>query len=215
MLDQYLKKLKDMPGIEKAYKEYTPSLPAIDPTDDVYATDQDYLEAAPIGVDAVWAWTQSECEGAGVGFVDCEWGWVVGHEDLSAASPSVIHNDNCYGSGGSFGSDWYYHGTAVLGEVVGTDNTTGIVGIAPSVDYVKMSSFYDAVTDDHADTAESIVVAIDEMNAGDVMLLEIQKDYKPTEIDEADFDTIRLAVANGIVVVEAAGNGAYDLDILD
>lgn len=215
MLDNYIKILKEIPGVEHAYKEQTPSLPVIDPTDDTYAPDQDYLDAAPTGIDARWAWTQSDCEGVGVGFIDCEWGWVASHEDLSAATPTVIHNDNCYGSGGGFDTPgWYGHGTAVLGEVVGTDNTTGIVGIAPSVDYVKMSSFYDAATDSHADTAESIVAAIDEMNAGDVMLLEIQRGspYKPTETDDADFDAIRLAVANGIIVVEAGANGDYDLD---
>jgi hypothetical protein len=45
-----------------------------------------------------------------------------------------------------------------------------------------------------------------------VLLLEIQKSYLPTETDVADFDAIRLAVALGIVVVEAAGNGSTDLD---
>ncbi len=212
LLDQYINRLKNLPGIEKAYKEHTPSLPTVDTLDDVLAIDQEYLDPAPVGVDARWAWSQTDCEGAGVGFIDCEWGWNVNHEDLNTSTPTLIHNDNSYGTGGSFNEAWSNHGTAVLGEVVGTDNATGIVGIAPSVDYVKMSSFYDAATDDHADTAEAIVAAIDEMNVGDVMLLEIQKGYKPTEIDEADFDAIRLAVANGRIVVEAAGNGAYDLD---
>ncbi len=212
MLDQYLKILIEFPFIEHAYKEHTASLPAINASDDTFATDQDYLSAAPTGIDARWAWTQSDCEGAGVGILDCEWGWVTSHEDLSSASPTVIHNSNCYGSGGSFGADWYNHGTAVLGEIVGIDNSTGIVGIAPAVDYVKMSSFYDAVTDDHADSSESIVAAILEMRAGDVMLLEIQKGFKPAEIDDTDFDAIRLAVANGIIVVEAAGNGNNNLD---
>jgi len=211
-LDQYIKYLRELPGVENAYKEHTPSLPTVDPTDDTFAGDQDYLDAAPTGIDARWAWTQPDCEGAGFGFIDCEWGWVVAHEDLSASSPTLIHNDNCYGSGGSFGSGWYDHGTAVLGEIVGRDNTVGIVGIAPSIDYVKMSSFYDAATDDHADTAEAIVAAITGVKAGDVILLEIQKSYRPAEIDDADFDAIRLAVANGIIVVEAAGNGNYDLD---
>ena len=45
------------------------------------------------------------------------------------------------------------------------------------------------------------------MDVGDVLLLEVQRSYLPTEVDDADFDAIRLAVAHGIVVVEAAGNG--------
>ena len=211
-LDEILKRLLQIPGVEYAYKEHTPSPPAINPVDDVYATDQDYLDAAPAGIDARWAWTQPDCEGAGVGMVDCEWGWNVTHEDLSASAPTLIHNGNSYGTMGNFDDSWSNHGTAVLGEVVGTDNNLGVVGIAPSVDYVKMSSFYDAATDSHADSSEAMVAAITAMNPGDVMLLEIQKDYKPTEIDDTDFDAIRLAVANGIIVVEAAGNGNTDLD---
>ncbi|HEY9046074.1 MAG TPA: S8 family serine peptidase, partial [Ohtaekwangia sp.] len=60
--------------------------------------------------------------------------------------------------------------------------------------------------------ADAIVSAITNMNAGDVLLLEVQRSFLPTETDSADFDAIRLAVANGIVVVEAAGNGDTDLD---
>ena len=211
-LQRIEKLLKGVPGVETAYREYEPSLPAVNISDDVHAAAQDYLEAAPTGVDAIWAWTQPDCEGAGTGFIDCEWGWNITHEDLVSLSPTVIFNDNSYGSGGAFGPDWDNHGTAVLGEAMATDNTVGIVGVAPSIDYVKMSSFYDAATDGHADTAEAIAAAIGEANVGDVILLEIQKGFRPTEVDDADFDAIRLAVANGRIVVEAAGNGNNDLD---
>jgi len=212
-LKKIVKQLKDIPGIEDAYRELTPSLPTVDISDDQFAGTQNYLQPAPLGVDAQWAWTQADCEGSGTGFVDCEWGWNVNHEDLTVLSPTVIFNDNCFGSGGTFDIQaWFDHGTAVLGEVMGTDNNLGIVGVAPSIDYVKMSSFYDASTDNHANTAEAIVAAIPETNIGDVILLEIQKGFRPTEVDIADFDAIRLAVANGRVVVEAAGNGGADLD---
>jgi serine protease len=212
IIEESLKIINELYGVDYAYLEHTPSLPLITDSDDPLATDQDYLGPAPVGIDARWAWTQPNCEGAGVGVIDCEWGWVNTHEDLIGKAPTVIHNDNCFGSGGSFDSGWYNHGTAVLGEIIGTDNTLGVVGIAPSVDYVKMSSFYDAATDNHADSSEAIIAAALEMNPGDVMLLEIQKGFKPTEIDDTDFDAIRLATAVGIIVVEAAGNGNTDLD---
>jgi hypothetical protein len=50
------------------------------------------------------------------------------------------------------------------------------------------------------------------MAPGDVLLLEVQRDFLPTEIDEADFVAIRGAAAKGIIVVEAAGNGNANLD---
>ena len=53
------------------------------------------------------------------------------------------------------------------------------------------------------------------LNPGDVILIELQYGYKPVEIVEATYVAIQAAVAAGIVVVEAAGNGAYDLDAYD
>ena len=40
----------------------------------------------------------------------------------------------------------------------------------------------------------------------------MKSDFWPAEILEANYEAIRLATATGIVVVEAAGNGGYDLD---
>ncbi len=45
-------------------------------------------------------------------------------------------------------------------------------------------------------------------------MLEVQRAGQPTEVDPLDFDAIRLAVANGIIVVEAAGNGRINLNRL-
>jgi hypothetical protein len=50
------------------------------------------------------------------------------------------------------------------------------------------------------------------LEAGDVLLLEVQRGLLPTEVDDADLDAIRLAAALGVIVVEAAGNGGFDLD---
>ena len=51
------------------------------------------------------------------------------------------------------------------------------------------------------------------LEKGDVLLLEVQRGRLPTEIDEADLDAIRLATAVGVIVVEAAGNGNFNLDL--
>ena len=207
-IPEVVERLEALAEVDRAYREHAVSDPVVNATDDDYAVDQDYLDAAPTGIDARWAWTQPNGEGAGVALVDLEQGWLPNHEDLVAKAPTIIFGDNRNGVGGYKG----YHGTAVLGEVIASDNTVGVVGIAPSVSSVRMVSHYDLATDTSLHVADAVTAAIVAMNPGDVLLLEVQRDFYPTETDDADFDAIRLAVAHGIVVVEAAGNGGYDLD---
>lgn len=219
---ELLHALNELPEVDLAYQESSvndPSIrnPCTDPcsgdrmvndADDPLAVNQGYLNAAPEGIDARWAWTQPCGRGAGVGFIDLEQGWFPNHEDLIAKTPTLIFNDNRDGVGGYKGD----HGTAVLGEVVGVDNTIGVIGIAPEVTSVRMVSHYDVASNTALHVADAILAAIAMMNPGDVLLLEVQRNYLPTETDPADFDAIRLAVALGIIVVEAAGNGDSDLD---
>jgi hypothetical protein len=207
-VDEVLERLNALPAVERAYRELAVSEPVVNAGNDPYNGDQDYLDAAPTGIDARWAWTQANGEGAGVALMDVEQGWMPTHEDLTAKAPTIIFGDNMDGVGAYKGN----HGTAVLGEIVGVDNTVGVVGIAPACTSVRMASHYDAGTGTNLHVADAIVAAIPLLSPGDVMLLEIQRNYLPTEVDDADFDAIRLAVAHGIVVVEAAGNGDNDLD---
>ena len=88
----------------------------------------------------------------------------------------------------------------------------GVVGIAPSVSSVNVTSHWDTASNSSGHVADAIAGALPTLQSGDVLLLEIQKGLLPTETDDADFDAIRLAVALGIVVVEAGGNGSFDLD---
>lgn len=209
-VEAILARLRELPEVDAAYAELEASdpAPAVDDSDDPYADGQGYLDAAPDGIDARWAWTQTNGLGAGVAIVDLEQGWFPNHEDLSVHGPALIYGDNRDGEGTYKGN----HGTAVLGEMVAEDNTAGVVGAAPGVTSVRMASHYDKATGTSGNVADAIVAAIPEMAIGDVLLLEVQKGFLPTETDDADFDAIRLAVALGVIVVEAAGNGASDLD---
>lgn len=210
-VDEVVARLRSLKEVDLAYREFGVSDPAVNPGDDSYSTLQYYLDAAPLGIDARWAWTQPNGEGAGIGFVDLEQGWFPNHEDLAGKSPTILFGDNRDGVGDYKGN----HGTAVLGEVIADDNAKGVVGIAPSLASVSMVSHYDAATDTAQHVADAIVAALPNMNVGDVLLLEVQRKARgglPVEVDHADFDAIRLAVAHGIVVVEAAGNGGDDLD---
>lgn len=192
------------PNVEVAYVEGGPVPPPLTPSDDPRNINQNYLDAAPSGIDARWAWENSN--GSGIGFVDLERGWTLDHDDLSAANISVISGVN---------QDFHGHGTAVLGEVVAVDNTLGGIGIAPGATARVVSQWRNTAT---YNTAEAILSAAATMNAGDVLLLEAQTSYPtasgyvPVEVEPAVFDAIQFATSQGIVVVEAGANGSVDLD---
>jgi len=206
--EEIVKRFSALDEVEVAYRELEATDPAVNPADDPYNANQNYQDAAPIGIDARWAWTQPNGEGAGVGFVDLEQGWFLNHEDFASKSPTLLYGDNRDGVDGYVGN----HGTAVLGEVIADDNTIGVVGIAPSVSSVNVTSHWDTGSNSSGNVADAIAGALPTLQIGDVLLLEIQKGLLPTETDAADFDAIRLAVALGVVVVEAGGNGSFDLD---
>jgi serine protease len=201
-INHALEVLNDLQEIDHAWLEPVYTLPAVNAANDPYNVTQGYQDSAPDGIDARWMWTQPNGEGAGVGIVDVEGGWRVTHEDLVAKTPTLIY--------GTQYASWMDHGTAVLGEIAASDNTVGVVGSAPAITSIRMSSIYDAMGVQHV--TDALVAAITAMSAGEILLIELQTGFKPIEITDANLDAIRLASAMGIIVVEAAGNGNTDLD---
>lgn len=170
---------------------------------------QGYLDAAPGGIDARYAWTRPGGRGAGVRVIDCEWGWRFTHEDLLNNQGGIVSGT------GSTDTAFVNHGTAVLGEIGGDVNTLGVTGISP--DAVTSASAFSIAT------STAIRNAADRLGPGDIILLEIhrpgpnatgsgQQGFIAVEWWPDDFLAIRYAVNRGIVVVEAAGNGAENLD---
>ncbi len=169
---------------------------------------QQYLDAAPIGVDARYAWTVPGGRGWDVRIIDIEWGWNYTHEDLVVNQGGVVAGTN---------SPDRNHGTAVLGEFSGDANSYGITGISPdaNVSSVSLVSF---------GTSQAIRNAADRLRPGDIILLEVHRagprspsgsgqfGYIAIEWWPDDFAAIRYAVSKGIVVVEAGGNGGQNLD---
>ncbi len=178
-----------------------------------FSARQVYLDPAPEGVDARFAWTCAGGDGAGVEIIDIEGGWRTTHEDLAANQGGVVAGTALTAQG------WVDHGTAVLGEFSGDDNGFGVKGICPGAN-VRM------VSHGGNEGAKAIKQAADLLNQGDIMLLEMhrpgpaanfqlnqnQKGYIAVEWWPDAYAAIRYATNKGIIVVEAAGNGAENLD---
>ena len=208
--EELAKELRSWPIVEKAYYDPPGEDPEVNP-DDPRAVNQGYLDPAPDGIDAEFAWEFTGGDGEGINVIDMEQGWTLNHQDLDAHGATLLH--------GTVLDDSRPHGTAVLGEICAVDNKLGCVGICPNVASVNV------VSHNGSTTPNAMMAAIAKLNFGDVLLLEVQKRktvIKPTsttnwfkmpiEVHDADFDTIRMATALGIVVVESGGNGGNDLD---
>ncbi|MEQ9097296.1 MAG: S8 family serine peptidase [Phycisphaerales bacterium] len=170
---------------------------------------QDYLGEDP-GLGMAAAWAEPGGDGAGVRIADCEYWFRPDHEDLCNVIPEPgqqPHPDII-----AFG--WHEHGTAVLGEMVGGDNAYGVRGIAPGA---EAWFFPEASVSEPFRRVAAVTNAIAAMDAGDVVLLEMQTfgpggDYAPAELDPAIWLVTRAGVDRGVVVVAAAGNGTQNLD---
>jgi len=200
----YVKPPAEPPYVLNDMQPLAADAPATSPD---FTSRQGYLDAAPGGIDARYAWTLSGGRGTGARIIDCEWGWRFTHEDLLQNQGGVV--------AGTPSTDTN-HGTAVVGEIGGDHNGFGIAGISPD-------AFVSAVSFNTLPSATAIRQAADRLGPGDIILLEIhrpgpratgigQQGFIAIEWWPDDFDAIRYAVNKGIIVVEAAGNGAQNLD---
>ncbi len=168
---------------------------------------QGYLCSAPDGIDAMSAWPLAGAKGKGVTICDIEGAWNLRHEDLPAGIQLI---------GGNMLTDigWRNHGTAVLGEMVSVSNQFGTVGISREATAVVNSAFTNGVFN----TAAAITNATGKLKAGDVILIELQATgpngkYVAMQYWDDIYTAIKAAVAKGITVVEAAGNGNDNFDL--
>ncbi|MFD0934048.1 S8 family serine peptidase [Methylobacterium trifolii] len=217
------KELFSVPGVEAAYvkppaeppmlNDMAPTLAEPPGATPDYRPRQVYLKPAPEGVDAVFAWEQPGGRGEGVTIYDVEGGWCFEHEDLVRNSLGL--------GGGIVSADmgWRNHGTAVMGVFGGDQEGRGITGICPDAKVGAVAIF-------EIGSAAAIRAAADKLRPGDILLIELHRpgprnDYQGRQDQDGyvavewwpdDYDAIRYAVGRGVIVVEAAGNGAQDLD---
>lgn len=224
-LDHIASRLRQITEVEAAYVRPVPETPRImmpkignpngagvetpsSPPD--FSDDQGYLQPAPYGIDAKYAWTIPGGKGADVQIIDIERGWNFSHGDLQVNEGGVIGNENAANND---------HGTAVIGELGGDENSFGVTGICPEAKVFGISN--QALGGPNA-----IRLAADYLRSGDIIILEMhlpgprynfeqrldQKGYIAVEWFPDFFAAIQYAINKGIVVVEAAGNGEENLD---
>ncbi|MBN2226797.1 MAG: S8 family serine peptidase [candidate division Zixibacteria bacterium] len=208
--ENLINRLNSFEAVEIAYLEPVPfEAVDVDPPTPNYEGDQDYLLAAPSGVDHYYAKTQPGGDGAGVKIIDIELAWTEDHEDLEKAIGGTIVGDDPVGA----------HGTAVIGVMIAGDNGYGVTGICPGAD-IGMISVNDISIE------EAILIAVDNLERGDIILIEIhspgphynfeyrqdQLGYICVEYWQGNYDAMLYAWAKGLIVVEAGGNGAENFD---
>lgn len=189
----------------EALNDMMPASSEAPPVTANYTSRQGYLNSAPEGIDAHYAWTLSGGRGRGVGIIDIEGAWRFDHEDLGQNQGGLI--------GGRPSTDlgWRNHGTAVIGEFGADVNSFGCTGIAPDANVRGVSIF------GGLGSAGAIRQAANSSKPGDIILIELQRTgprnrYLPLEFWPDDFAAIRYATVKGVIVVEAAGNGGENLD---
>lgn len=198
-----VKELSNWATVETAYVD-TPGEEACN-TGDLCAGSQGYLNPAPAGIDARYAWTVPGGNGAtggerGLRVIDMERGWTLEHEALA------VHGITDPPAPGTIRNASRYHGTEALGVVCARRDGLTCQGIVPSIDAVGVVSCWGMPR------PRALLAAVARLAFGDVLLIEIQTtDQLPIEVELGDYVMIRLATALGIVVVELAGNRGTDL----
>jgi len=214
--------LEALPGVMRARPVPKPTPPPLPPD---YEPQQGYLDPAastPTGIDAEYAWTRPGGTGSGVTVCDLEYGWDYNHADVTKALGSQIN--------ANVTPLWEDHGTAVIGELVSDDNGWGTKGICYGASLQTCGTYYGSPSPSW-NVPGAMAVAIANLSAGDVIILEQQweytsgaEDYVPIEWwtdyypDPQSYNGVYAAiinaVSNGIHVVQAGGNGAVDTGAL-
>lgn len=224
-LDKLAENISKLDAVECAYVKPPTELPQMlndmlpkaevaPPITADFTSSQGYLEVAPGGIDARYAWTLPGGQGNNIRIIDIEGAWRFTHEDLVQNQGGVVSGTQ------STQSVWRNHGTAVVGEFGGDSNNFGITGISPASNVRGISIF------GGNGTAGAIRQAADMLSPGDIILIELhrpgprfnfqsrldQRGYIAIEWWPDDFDAIRYATNKGVLVVEPGGNGAENLD---
>jgi len=186
---------------------------------------QGYLGAPPTGINADLLNQIPGGQGSGIRVIDVEGGYYP-HSDHRPLFQNV-GNTTQYGTS---------HGNAVIGIIGAQHNGIGLNGLSPDANIGIRSIFNHNLFDDlssagnsSANVAHHLYWAARHSMQG-VVLIELHRNsteepdctcnfngvvpcrWTPVEYWPAEFDTIQNATGNGVIFVEAAGNGSRSLD---
>ncbi len=215
---EWIDQLNALPDVEMA-AAMPLAMPAPVPPD--FSGGQGYHFPAPVGTGAqtFWGLPGGSCPPGicPVKVCDFEYSWNLGHQDLP---PVGYFYNPMYTPSDPFSDN--NHGTAVLGELVSMMNGWGTIGGAWNMT-IDVSPTY---LSSSWDLGAAMSWMLGFYGPGDVWLIEqqmagpnytgvppgTQNGLIPVEWWQSWYNIILTAVGNGIHVVEAAGNGAEDLD---
>lgn len=189
--------LQAFPIVEQVYGAALTAGADKDKTTPNISSQQGYLDPAPKGIDARYAWTKPGGKGTGSRLIDVEYDWVTDHEDFPPSSQKFFgRRPFCpYVKEGS------EHGTAVMGVLAAPHNQIGVDGIVPNLSYgfsttcrpieyvwaAHVATFLHDIGVDHwAGRCHNLVVAVAINEAyinskpGDTILIE-QHTWAPTD----------------------------------
>lgn len=180
-----------------------------------FVSSQGYLNNDDNGIYARQARNIAGGRGNGIKIVDFEGAWNSNHEDF----PALFYDSGNHNTG--LNGAWLSHGTAVMGILGAVDNDLGVVGIADQANFGVQSNVGEPY-------GELITRAAMQAGPGGVVVIEFQFgqfDYTPVcncglaqcgfvalEYQGGAYNAIKQAVGNGVIVVEAGGNGSVDFD---
>ncbi len=198
--------LRDAPGVATAYApaRRAPSPGDLAPVTPSLVGQQSWRGVAPTGVDAFALQQVTGGMGRGARVVDIEVSWRLDHEDCATLRPGALIGPP---PAAAVGED---HGTAVGGILAADNDEFGVSGLVPDANLGLVTALPGGYS-----VAGAIVTALAAMSAQDVLLIEAQTNtplgFGPVEWEQAEFDAIQNATALGVIVVEPAGNGGFDL----
>jgi subtilisin family serine protease len=161
------------------------------------------------------AWRRAS--GAGVVVADVDWGYRLTHQDLTGIEAAGAFNSYDGGSNVSWGGN-VDHGTGVTGLAAATANALGMAGFAPGAAIwpIQANDGPGAPLpgDSWARGIEHVRTAADARRK--VVILEVQTgSFGNYEMVPSANAAIRAAIAEGVVVCVAAGNGDRDAGLDD